>query len=408
MLLAFAPLTAYAETEAATEDTSAAAETEETTEKSSKLITEDGWFSYGFDEDGNAEIYDFYMYGYLGEVVIPSEIDGKPVVYIGNACFLEAFNLTSIVIPATVESMGESVFFGCSSLEKITVEEGNPYYSTTEDGILMGDDEKYLVCYPAGRTEESYTIPDTVDEIAAGCFAYAQNLKTVVIPDSVLFVDNWSFAYSKIESIAFPDSVIQVDDYAFAYCDNLSDVDFGNGIQSISNAAFAFCPSLKEITLPESLSYVGQYAFAATGMESVTIPATLTDIDYCAFGYDENLHAISDFVIYGTAGSAAQSYAAAVDEDNSYMNDFVFLEIETEDTSEAEDPADSAEDAEKTEAASDGTEAPAAKKNNPLLIILGVCGGIIAVLAAVLIGLLVKKPAAKKEDKAENRNEDEA
>ncbi|MBQ9111695.1 MAG: leucine-rich repeat domain-containing protein [Oscillospiraceae bacterium] len=401
MLLAFAPVTAHAETEAVTE------ETQDTTEKSSKKTTEDGWFSYGFDEEGNVEIYDFNMHGYLGEVVVPSEIEGKPVVYLGNACFLEAFNLTSVVIPASVESMGESVFFGCSSLEKITVEEGNPYYTSTEDGILMGDDEKFLVCYPAGKPEESYTIPDTVDEIAAGCFAYAKNLKTVEIPDSVLYVDNWSFAYSKIESIALPDSVIEVDDYAFAYCENLSDVDLGNGIQSIANAGFAFCPSLKEITIPESLSYVGQYAFAATGMKSVTIPVTLANIDYCAFGYNEDLHAINDFVIYGVAGSAAQIYAEAVDEDNSYMNDFPFLEIEAEGASEAADPADSAAEQKETDSAEDPA-APAAKENNPLPIILGVCGGIIAVLAAVLIVLLVKKPAAKKEGGAEQKNEDEA
>ena len=99
--------------------------------------------------------------------------------------------------------------------------------------LFFGETENtgnFLVCYPAGKPEESYTIPDTVDEIAAGCFAYAKNLKTVEIPDSVLYVDNWSFAYSKIESIALPDSVIEVDDYAFAYCENLSDVDLGNGI----------------------------------------------------------------------------------------------------------------------------------------------------------------------------------
>lgn len=390
-LLAAAPLTAYADNDAATETSVSEEATEAATEKPSKKTTEDGFYNYGFDENGNVELYDFNMQGYLGEVVIPSEIEGKPVVYLGNACFLEAFNITSVVIPATVTDMGESVFFGCKSLEKISVEEGNSYFSVTEDGVLLGDDGKFFICYPPGKKDEFYTIPDGVDELAPGCFAYTQHLRGVDIPDTVGYIDNLAFSHSGIERISIPDSVVQIDDYSFAYCENLAEVDLGNGVESIYHAAFAFCPKLTEIEFPPSVTLIGQYAFCGTGMESVTIPATVTDINFCAFGYDEDLSPIGDFVIYGEPYSMAQTYCTANDSENDYQNNFTFVSLANPEATIASDP-DSNSDS------SDAEETPGeAASDNKLIVGLAVCGGIVLVLAAVLIVLLVKKPKTKKQ-----------
>ncbi len=396
MLLGLTPMTAYAET---TAETAAEEETVTATEQSEKLTTEDGFFSYKLDEDGNARIYNFNMRGYQGEVEIPSEIDGHPVTHISNACFLNAFSLSSVVIPKTVETIGDSLFFGCSSLESIRVAEGNPSFIGAEDGTLRSADGSILYCYPAGKTEESYTIPDTVTELAPSCFAYAQHLKTIEIPDGIGYIPGWGFAYSSLERITMADSILELDDYAFAYCDNLAEVDLGEGMTTIYNAVFANCPALTEITLPDTLTAVGQYAFTGTGMKEVTIPRSVTEIDYCAFGYNADLFPISDFVIRGYANSMAQSYAGAVDEDNDYKNDFTFLTIEEENTPVPTNFADTPSAQESTK------DAPAAEKAgvNRFAVILGICGGAVVILAGVLIALLVKKP--KKPDTKENEDE---
>ena len=399
MLLGITPMTAYAET---TAETAVEEETVTAAEDSEKLITEDGFFSYKLDEDGNARVYNFNMRGYQGEVEIPSEIDGHPVTHISNACFLNAFSLSSVVIPETVETIGDSLFFGCSSLESIRVAEENTHFIGAEDGTLRSADGSILYCYPAGKTEESYTIPDTVTEIAPSCFAYAQNLKTIAIPDGIEYIPGWCFAYSALERVTMADSVLELDDYAFAYCEKLAEADLGEGMTTIYNAVFANCSALTEITLPESLTAVGQYAFAGTGMKEVTIPRSVTEIEYCAFGYNENLFPISDFVIRGYANSIAQSYAGAVDEDNDYKNEFTFLTIEEENIPVPSEFADKPSTQESAESAQD---APAAVKAgvNRFAVILGICGGAVVILAGVLIALLVKKP--KKPNTKENEDE---
>ena len=74
----------------------------------------------------------------------------------------------------------------CESLEEITVNSGNTnFYS--ENGVLFEMDsngEKILVCYPAGKKDSSYVIPDGVTGIV-GSLAHCRNLKTLTIPSSV-------------------------------------------------------------------------------------------------------------------------------------------------------------------------------------------------------------------------------
>jgi histidinol phosphatase-like PHP family hydrolase len=62
-------------------------------------------------------------------------------------------------------------------------------------------------------------------------------------------------------------------------------------------------------------------------MKSVIIPSTVQEIGYCAFGYDEELKPISDFVIYGVSSSMAHTYAKDVDQEYDYENDFEFISI---------------------------------------------------------------------------------
>lgn len=406
LLFSMTPLTAYADTE----DTAAAEETQPATERPK---TEDGLYSYTILEDGTACLYMFLPTDYQGEIVVPSEVDGITVTMIDEACFYETYSLTSVVIPATVTEIGPNAFLGCRSIEEFIVEEGNPYF-TTENGVLYANNGEYLICYPAGRTEESYQIADGVTEIAPGAFGFADDLKFVTLPEGVQFIDDWAFAYSGIERIALPDSMQEINDYAFAFCSALTDLDLGEGLTYIRNASFYSCESLAEVTLPESLIYVGQYAFAGTAMKSVTIPATMESILFCAFGYDADYTATGGFTIYGEPGSAAESYCYEVDEENNYENNFNFIDIANPEATvpaqsndsvsddgaddptaatddSAADSSDVQEETQETQAAQTTPE----KEADPLMIVLAVCGGVIVVLAAVLAWLLLKKPSSK-------------
>lgn len=408
LLLSVCPLTAYADTEPASEETTAAAEETQTTTERPK--TEDGLYSYTILEDGTACLYMYLPTDYQGEIVVPSEVDGYTVTMIDEACFYETYSVTSIVIPATVTEIGPNAFFGCRSIQEFIVEEGNPYF-TAEDGVLYANDGEYLICYPAGKTDETYTIADGVTEIAPGAFGFADDLKYVSMPDGVQFIDEWAFAYSGIEKIVLPDSMQEIGDYGFAFCAALTDIDFGKGLTHIRNASFFGCESLAEVTLPDGLLYAGQYAFAGTAMTSVTIPASMQSILYCAFGYDADYSKTGGFTIYGEAGSAAEAYCYETDEENDYENFFNFVDISNPEATTAHGAEDSAADpadtAEVTEADEENNQTTTVSKTNSRTMVMIGCLIVIAVLLVGLIFNLLHKPKPKKEHSAPKKEEDD-
>lgn len=73
---------------------------------------------------------------------------------------------------------------------------------------------------------------------------------------------------------------------------------------------------------------IGQYAFIDTGLSKITVPDSVSEIGYSAFGYyldsEGNETADSSFVIVGSYGSAAQKYATDKDTEYDYANSFEF------------------------------------------------------------------------------------
>jgi len=64
--------------------------------------------------------------GYTGtetEVILPAEIEGKPVTAIGDRAFAGSA-ITAIVFPAALESIGASAFDGCTALVEVTLPDG--------------------------------------------------------------------------------------------------------------------------------------------------------------------------------------------------------------------------------------------------------------------------------------------
>lgn len=367
-------------------------------------------YRFEINTAGRAEIYDFIPSDtYKGALEIPAQLDGCDVGYIGNAAFMNATGITSVTIPATVTDIGNSVFFGCTSLEKFNVQSGNTYLSIADDGVLYADEGKFLVAYPAAKAGESYTIPDAVDEIAPGCFGFAKNLKEMTIPAHVNFVDSWCFAYSNLEKVSIASA--NLDEYAFAYCEKLSGLELQSGVETVSDAAFSNCPALEQVTLPDTLTTIGQYAFCGTAMKSVTIPANVNEISYGAFGYNADMFAISDFTVYGYPGTAGQTYCTEEDPENDYKNDFTFVDLsETpEATAENLDVVQNSDPDAESNAEPDkiipetvpdedltdliGVEV---KDNQFLRILLATVGGIALILAIALVVLAVKKPKNQK------------
>ncbi len=211
----------------------------------------DGIFTYFVDND--KAIISSIDSTVAGELIIPATIGGYPVKEIINNSDLEsvtsvkfsrgievigmqvfsfcealekvelcdtikvidegAFAYTgikTITIPASVEEM-YGAFWGCSELDTITVEEGNlkykviggclididtkTLYSATNNCVIPDDGSVEIIEWGAftGLKMETIVVPDGVTTICEGAFAGCHQLKTVVIPKSVVNFDGYIF-----------------------------------------------------------------------------------------------------------------------------------------------------------------------------------------------------------------------
>lgn len=102
---------------------------------------------------------------------------------------------TSITIPDSLTDIGSFPFADCFSLTEINVDEANAHYMSI-DGVLFDKKGQWLMKYPAGKTDESYTIPDSVTGIAITAFEHNDYLKELTIPKSVQKIEHGLFRAS--------------------------------------------------------------------------------------------------------------------------------------------------------------------------------------------------------------------
>ena len=161
--------------------------------------------------------YAFFECSGLTSVTIPNS-----VTTIDNYAFKSCSKLTSVTIPNSVTKIGADAFEACSKLTEINVENDNTAYSSV-DGVLFNKDTTTLICYPDGKTETTYTIPNSVTEIVADAFEGCSKLTTVTIPNSVTKIFNYAFFNChNLTSVTIPNSVTLIGYKVFYGCDNVT------------------------------------------------------------------------------------------------------------------------------------------------------------------------------------------
>ena len=88
---------------------------------------------------------------------------------IGNLAFYNCRSIKKVMLPSTLSEMDPIAFMGCTALESYNVDPANGYY-ISDSGVLYSEQKSFLESYPAGKTDESFTVPQQVKYISDGAF----------------------------------------------------------------------------------------------------------------------------------------------------------------------------------------------------------------------------------------------
>jgi hypothetical protein len=212
--------------------------------------------------------------GYTGtatEVIVAVEYKGLPVHSIAREAFEKCTGITSVTIPDSITTIGDSAFCGCTALTAISL----PNSVTTLDPFsFCGCTALTSAVLPASLTTTgegtfkgctslvNVTIPSSVTMIAESCFSDCSGLKSITIPNSVRTIELGAFgSCTGLLSITLPDSVITLANSAFDGCTALTSVKTSSALTSIGSYAFSYCKSLQSIIIPKSVTTIGEHAF---------------------------------------------------------------------------------------------------------------------------------------------------
>ena len=222
------------------------------------------------DEDGLAYIFGSQVTDY---------ILGDNITSIGDYAFYGCSRLKSVTIPESVTSIGEGAFRFCG----LTKAEFASIESLCRISFKDFDSNplchaKHL--YINGQEITDLVIPNSVKSIGDYAFGYCSGLTSVTIPNSVTSIGNYAFyGCSGLTSVTIPNSVTSIGESAFRGCSGLTKAEFAS-IESLCKIKFGGTyysnplyyahhlyingQEVTDVVIPNSVTSIGIYAFPST------------------------------------------------------------------------------------------------------------------------------------------------
>ena len=301
---------------------------------------------------------------------IPSYIGRKPVVSIAGRAFNASKTLTAVYVPSTVKDIGDSAFFGCNNLDRVSIQGGNLkignrafaccrslkrvvfngaaaelgdyafwdcskiaiYYTQNVTAIgecafigsgLSGElDLRGVKNIKSGAFNgceiTSITIGKNLSEIGPSAFFNCDDLNEIKLSDEndeYVYVDGCLIRRSDntlvlgLASAVIPETVISIGDYAFTYRKNLSEIAIPSSVTAIGSYAFANCENLKTIEVSESVKSIQSCVFKSCVSLTKATWRTLVSVPDSVF---ENCSALADVKLSNVAKIGERAFSGCI------------------------------------------------------------------------------------------------
>ncbi len=226
---------------------------------------------------------------------------GNNVVTIGGDAFRSCCKLKSFAFGDMLTSIGTSAFFNCKALTDVTfsdtlqtIDSGAFQLCTSLKNVTFGNglskigDNAFLRC----TSLTNVTFGNSLTTIGTDAFHDCKALGNVVLPESLTTIGNYAFYNTAITSVSVPKNVTSIGDAAFSTgklesitvdAANTNFIISGNCLIDTVNHVLLAAGSDPVIPVDGSVTKIGKYAFYCSAITEVTLPGSVTELNFNAF-----------------------------------------------------------------------------------------------------------------------------
>ena len=198
--------------------------------------------------------------------------------------FLKDTAVTEITLPKSVTSASYALG-GAQNLKKVTFADG----TKTVPAYLM----RRSYSNDPGSNISEVVLPESVTTIGDSAFYNCDALTGITLPENLETIGSYAFYdCDGLSEVLFSEAVITIENGAFMNCPAITEIALPKSMISVDDNAFSGCTSLRDITLNDGLETIGRRFIEDTQVTALTIPRTVTSMSYALSGAD-NLQSVT-------------------------------------------------------------------------------------------------------------------